>query len=418
MKSSRFMVWGVVLAAILVLPLQSTAADRGTSGKWIATWAASPQAPFGGPGGGLVVEGQTIRERARVSVGGSHLRLRLSNEYCSRPLVLGAVTVGRPLDPATVAEGSLRQVTFGGRDSITVPPGAPIVSDALDFAVKAGEEISISIFLPEKVQSPTEHNLGLRTAIITPPGDFTRQTQVQAAARIESMLLVTAITVPAKAGQKLVVAFGDSITDGNTSTVDAERNWPGNFLRRLRSKGLGDSIALVNHGIGGNQLLKDGAGQSALARFDRDVLGLPGVTHVIILEGINDIGWPGARLGDFELAPLSALPAAGDLIGAYRQMIERAHEHGIKVIGSTLTPFKGTDAPGYYMDSKEPIRQAVNEWIRTSGAFDAVIDWDRTLRDPADPQRMLPRYAARDNLHPSDEGYQAMADALDPKLFR
>ncbi|MCC7411387.1 MAG: SGNH/GDSL hydrolase family protein [Gammaproteobacteria bacterium] len=421
MNIGRSMLRPLMLCAALLmlssLPAAAAAQRTPAPGKWIATWAASPQAPFAGPGGGLTLDGQTIRERVRISVGGHLLRIRLSNEFGHQPLVIGGVTVGRPLDPATVAGNSLRQVTFSGGKSITVPPGAPIVSDAIDYPLEPGSEIAISIYLPEKVTAPTGHNLGLRTAVITPPGDFTHQAKVAIASQTESILLLSAITVPAKAGQRLVVAFGDSITDGNNSTVDGDRNWPGDFLRRLRGRGLGDSIAVVNEAISGNQLRRDGAGQSALARFDRDVLALPGVTHVVILEGINDIGWPGASLGGHPLAPLSELPTAQDLIGAYQQLIARAHEHGIKVLGATLTPFKGTDAPGYYMDSKEPIRAAVNEWIRTAGAFDGVIDWDAALRDPSDPQRLLPRYASPDQLHPSNDGYQAMADAVDPQVF-
>ncbi|MCC7461313.1 MAG: SGNH/GDSL hydrolase family protein [Gammaproteobacteria bacterium] len=384
--------------------------------RWIATWAASPQAPFAAPAA-RSLEGRTIRERMRVSVGGARLRIRISNEFGHKPLVLGSVTIGRPLDPATVAAGSLRQVTFGGSRSITVPPGAPAVSDAIDFRVAAGEEISISLYLARSSEPPTEHSVGLKTAIISPPGDFTQAVQVEMASKTEATLLVTAISVPAKRGQKLVVAFGDSITDGNNSTVDADRNWPGNFLRRLRQLGKGDSIAVVGQAIAGNRLREDGAGPSALARFDRDVLALPGVTHLVVLEGINDIGWPGAKFGDFELAPASALPSAADLIGAYRQLIARARAHGIKVIGGTLLPFKGTDAPGYYSEAKEPLRAAVNEWIRGGGEFDAVIDFDRVMRDPADPHRTLPKYASFDIIHPSNEGYQAMADAVDPKLF-
>lgn len=406
---------GLLLAASMMLP--QAPALAASPQPWIATWAASPQGGFGGMGG-PVIDGQTLRERARVSVGGNSIRLRFSNEYGNQPLVIGAVTVGRPVDPATVEADSLRQVTFGGDKSIRIPPGAPIFSDAIDYPVRPGEEISVSIYLPEKVQGPTSHSLGLKTVIISPQGDFTAAAKLEQASTSESMFLLTAITVPAKKGQKLVVAFGDSITDGNASTVEQEQDWPSHFLRKLRAQGLGDRIAVVNHGIGGNQLLADGAGQSALARFDRDVLALPGVTHMTLLEGINDIGWPGAKMGPRELAPLSALPTAEALINAYRQIIARAHEHGIKVIGSPLTPFKGTDAPGYYMDSKEPIRKAVNEWIRTSGEFDAIVDWDAALRDPSDPDRLLPEYASRDHLHPSHAGYKAMSDALDPKLFR
>ncbi len=216
MKIRNFATWGLVLASVLLLSTQhAVAADRAASGKWIATWAASPQGGFAGMAG-TVVDGQTLRQRARVSVGGSQLRLRLSNEYGSTPLVIGAVSVGRPVDPATVVEGSLRTATFGGRKSITVPPGAPIFTDPIDYPVKAGEEISISIYLPEKVEGPTAHSLGLKTVIISPRGDFTTQTKLETASKSESMFLVTAITASAATS---CCAMAPARTRGPVSTA-------------------------------------------------------------------------------------------------------------------------------------------------------------------------------------------------------
>jgi len=223
----------------------------------------------------------------------------------------------------------------------------------------------------------------------------------------------------------MVVAFGDSLTDGDGATMDADRNWPSDLIRRLQQTPRDSQLAVVNAGIAGNRLLSDcfdvvlGCfGVSALARFDRDALALPGVTHILLLEGINDIGFPGAHLDDHYLADPRDVRTSEELIHAYRQLISRAHARGVMLIGATITPFEGVDLPGYYSESKEALRQAVNAWIRTSGAFDAVIDFDAVLRDPDHPSRLLPRLASRDHLHPNDAGYQAMADAIDLAIFR
>jgi lysophospholipase L1-like esterase len=237
-----------------------------------------------------------------------------------------------------------------------------------------------------------------------------------------SSVLLSAVLVPARRGQRLVVAFGDSITDGDGSTVEADRTWPSALARRLNQRESDGQTAVVNAGIAGNRLLADGfgiksLGISALARFDRDVLSLPGVTHVVLLEGLNDLAFPGATLGGQALADAGETRTVADVIDAYRQLIARAHARGVKVIGATLTPFEGTDVPGYYSDAKEAARQAVNTWIRQSGAFDGVIDFDARLRDERHPARMQARYASDDHLHPNDGGYQAMADGIDLLLF-
>jgi lysophospholipase L1-like esterase len=261
--------------------------------------------------------------------------------------------------------------------------------------------------------------------VVSQHGDHTRAEKIEVGAISKASILVSAVLVPAQTSQRLVVAFGDSVTDGDGSTVDADHNWPSDLVRRLGTTTEGSKLAVVNEGIIGNRLLSDcfiasvGCfGVSALARFDRDVLALPGVTHVVLLEGINDIGFPGAELGGQHLADPNDIRTPADLIGAYRQLISRAHARGIKLIGATITPFEGVDVPGYYSGSKEAVRQAVNKWIRTSGAFDGVIDFDAVLRDPEHPSRLLPRFASEDLLHPNDAGYQAMADAIDLALFK
>jgi lysophospholipase L1-like esterase len=215
------------------------------------------------------------------------------------------------------------------------------------------------------------------------------------------------------------VAFGDSITDGDGSTVDADNNWPGNLVRRLAKTSESSKIAVVNEGIVGNRLLRDGDifGLSALARFDRDALVLPGATHIVLLEGFNDIGFPGAKMAGHYLADPSEVRNVQDITDAYRQLISRAHARSLKVIGVTITPCEGVDVPGYYSEAKETTRQEVNKWIRTSGAFDGVIDFDAVVRDPNHPSRLSPKFAARDHLHPNDAGYKAMADSINLALF-
>ena len=392
---------------------------------WIATWAASPQAAAPDPDEPLLkIEDQTVRERVRLSIAGARIRLRLSNEYGTSPLLVGSATVARPNEPASVKPGSIHAVTFGGRTSVTIPIGAPILSDPVDFPVGFGAEITISLYLPTRVATPTLHALALKRAVVSKRGDYMYRETIEAGTLSESCLLVSAVLVPAQPSQRLVVAFGDSVTDGDGSTLDADRNWPGDLIRRLGKTLEGSRVAVVNEGIAGNRLLSDGSGASeglgasALARFDRDVIALPGVTHVVLLEGVNDIGFAGAKLRGLYLAKPSDIRTPEDLIEAYRQLIGRANTHGIKLIGATITPFEGVDIPGYYSESKEAVRRAVNQWIRNSGSFDGVIDFDAVLRDPDHPGRLLPRFASPDHLHPNDAGYQAMADAINLALFK
>jgi lysophospholipase L1-like esterase len=411
------------LVCLLLFVPQLAGAQRNT---WIATWAASPQSSAPDPHKPLLnIEDQTVRERVRVSIGGAQIRIRLSNEYGSAPLLIGAATVAAPNDPASVRPGSIHIVTFGGNNSVTIPTGAPVLSDPVAFPVASGAEISISLYFPKRVATPTLHALALKRAVVSQHGDHTRAEKIEAGVVSESLILVSAVLVPAQPSQRLVVAFGDSVTDGDGSTVDADRNWPSDLIRRLGKTPEGSKLAVVNAGIVGNRLLSDcfivsaGCfGVSALARFDRDALALPGVTHIVLLEGINDIGVPGAKLGGSYLADPADVRTPEDLINGYRQLISRAHAHGIKLIGATITPFEGVDFPGYYSESKEALRQTVNKWIRASGSFDAVIDFDAVLRDSDHPSRLLPRFTSQDHLHPNDVGYRAMADAIDLALFK
>jgi lysophospholipase L1-like esterase len=419
------------LICLLLIALPRPGAARGAArnarpSAWVATWAASPQSAAPDPREPLLnLEDQTVRERVRVSIGGTQISIRLSNEYGAAPLLVGSATVAVPNGPTSVEPGSIQAVTFAGHHAITIPAGAPVLSDPVAFPVTAGAEISISLYFPQRVATPTLHWLALKRAIVSQRGDHTRAENIEGTAESQSSILVSAVLVPAQPSQRLVVAFGDSVTDGDGSTVDADHNWPSDLIARLGNRPEGSKVAVVNAGLVGNRLLRDcfisSAGcfaLSALARFDRDALALPGVTHIMLLEGINDIGFPGAKLGGHYLADPADVPTSEDLIDAYRQLISRAHAHGLKLIGATISPFEGVDLAGYYSESKEATRQAVNKWIRSSGSFDGMIDFDAVLRDPDHPTRILPRFASKDHLHPNDAGYRAMADAIDLALFK
>jgi lysophospholipase L1-like esterase len=407
-----------VICSLVLIPRLGPAQRE----AWIATWTASPEPTDSDPNQPVLnLQNQTVRERVRISVGGSQVRIRLSNEYGSSPLHVGSVTVAVPDDLASVKSGSIHTVTFGGRDSITIPAGAPALSDPVALPIAHGAEMSISLYFPKRVTAPTWHALALKRAVIS-QGDDTHKEKIQGGTEVRNLILVSAVLVPSAPSQRVIVAFGDSIVDGDGSTVDADRSWPSDLMRRLGKTPEDSQWAVVNEGIAGNRLLSDGPiaslGVSALARFDRDALSVPGVTHIVLLEGINDLGFPGAKLGELSLADPADVRSAEDLIGAYRQLISRAHARGVKVIGSTMTPCEGVDIPGYYSDEKEATRQVVNKWIRTSAAFDGVIDFDAVVRDPDHPSRLLPRLASEDHLHPNDAGYQAMADAIDLTVFQ
>jgi lysophospholipase L1-like esterase len=388
---------------------------------WIATWATSLQSGSPNPREPLLnVDDQTVRERVRVSIGGNQIRFRFSNECGSSPLLIGSATVALPTDASQVKRESIQTLTFEGHNSITIPPGAPVLSDPIMFPVKAGTEISISIYFPKRVATPTLHASAFKHAVISQSGDLTHAEKIDAAATSTALISLAAVLVQAEQPKRLVVAFGDSITDGDGSTVDADNNWPGNLVRRLAKTSESSKIAVVNEGIVGNRLLHDGDifGVSALARFDRDALVLPGVTHIVLLEGINDICFPGAKMDGQYLADPADAPSVQDITNAYQQLISRAHARGVKVIGVTITPCEGADIPGYYSATKEATRQKVNEWIRTSRAFDGVIDFDAVMRDPNHRSQLLPKFASKDHLHPNDAGYRAMADSIDLNLFR
>jgi lysophospholipase L1-like esterase len=402
----------LVFAALLGVPPLAAAADPNADNaaqRWVGTWAASPQAA---EPPGATLEDQTVRQVVRTSVAGSMVRVRLSNEFGTTPLVIGAASVARHGGGAAIVAGSDVPLTFGGRPGITLAPGAPALSDPVDFDVPALGDVVVSIYLPKASVPRTVHSLATATTYISPPGNYAAAVVMPTAATAQSWLFFTGLTVDASRRNLAIVALGDSITDGYASTLDANRRWPDRLAARLQASARTAHLAVLNHGISGNRTSFDLVGPNVQARLDRDVLNAPGAGFVILLAGINNIGIPGA----FGLTDQAV--SADDIIAGHQQIIARARERGLKIFGGTLTPFEGTIFPGYYTPEGEAKRQAVNQWIRSSGAFDAVIDFDMAIRDPAQPTRMLPAYDSGDHLHPNDAGYQAMANFIDLRLFR
>lgn len=409
------------VAAIAFLSLASPALHaeednyaNGFNGRWVATWTASadrniyPTAPKSFPAA------TTIRQIVHTSVGGNQLRLRLSNEFGTAPVTIGPVHVALSAGGAKIAPNSDRTVTFGGKTTTTLYAGAPLISDPIDLPIAPLSDVAISLFLPNTTTLGTIHNYAAQTAYVS-SGDNTAAPDQSSPALYTSRFYVSGLLVKAQNQPRTVVAFGDSITDGQNATTDANKRWPDVLSRRLNGNGPWGAFAVLNQGIAGNRVLADLAGVSALARYDRDVLSLPGVQWVVLLEGINDIGFPGTSL-----APTSPLVNADEIINGYKQIIVRSRQHGIRIMGGTLTPFRGSEVPypNYWSAQKEATRQTVNRWIRTSGAFDAVVDFDAAVRDPASPQNLLPSFDSGDHLHPNDAGYAAMANAVNLSTLR
>jgi lysophospholipase L1-like esterase len=384
----------------------------------VVAWGASPAPQLSDEAqmrtAKLLFDNQTIREIVHTSIASDTVRVRLSNAYGKQAVEIGAVHIALQDKGSSIAAGSDQAVTFGGRPSVSIAPNAQALSDPVKLTAPAGN-LAISIFLPHAASGAGIHYGAQQTAYIG-PGDLTGAAEMAEPATITSWVFLTGVDALAAEGASTLVAFGDSITDGARSTVDANHRWPDILAERLRARRAGKPIGVLDAGIGGNRVLFDPTnvrfGVNALARFDRDVLAQPGVKYVIVLEGINDLGHPGSS------APLSETVNADDIIAGLKQMIERAHEHGLKIFGATLTPFEGTTIQGYFSAEKEAKRKAVNEWIRTGKAFDGVIDFEKAARDPEHPDRMLPVNDGGDHLHPGDAGYKAMAEAIDLSLFK
>jgi lysophospholipase L1-like esterase len=343
----------------------------------------------------------------RLSLGGERIRVTVSNMLGAQPLIIGAVHAALAADAGGIQEQTDRTVTFARKPSVVVPPGAVWVSDPVDLKVPPLGDLAISLYLPEDTGPPTTHTVGLRRAYIV-PGDATSRSRLADATETYAYLWLSSVDVLAPAETFTIVALGDSITDGYATTRDANQAWPALLAARLAGNQRTRHVGVVNQGISGNQLLRNGAGLSALARFDRDVLTRAGAGWVILLEGINDINIRGR-------SEAAGALTAEDLIGGYEQIIARARAAGLQVMGATLTPQEGQRTA---TERTESIRQAVNQWIRTAKGFDAVVDFDAVLRDPTRPARLRPEFDPGDHIHPNDAGNQAMAQAFDLAVFR
>ncbi|MGO4379305.1 SGNH/GDSL hydrolase family protein [Pseudoduganella sp. RAF19] len=443
-----------IIAAVAAASIATTAA----ADDWITTWYASPQPTWGAEFAlptnvPAVLEGQTVREVVRTSAGGTRLRVSFSNRYGSEPLIIGEARIARTVPntaantpasgqpasgaaagadstPAAVATaarasmaatggatsavdvGSTAVLTFGGHRSVTIAPGQTATSDALDFVLPPLQRLTISTWLPQRAPTTTFHWGTWQTGYIA-SGNATAAANLDGAQLLQGRAFLSAVEVAGgdTRQHRTVVAFGDSLTDGNGSTPDQNRRWPDYLAGRLAQQGIG----VANAGIAGARLLGDKMGVKAADRFQHDVLDQPGVGTVVVLMGINDIGWPGSAF-----APQDAPATAEQLIAAYRQLIARAHAANVRIIGATLPPYEGslqgTPFEGHHTPAKDAVRRQVNEWIRHSGAFDTVADFDAALRDPAHSTRLLPAYDCGDHLHPSDAGYAAMAEVVQKVL--
>lgn len=374
---------------------------------WVGTWTTAPAPAETG-----AFNNQTLRMTMRASLGGSELRVRFSNAYGRRPLDIGAAHIALREGGAGIVAGSDRRLGFGGAPGATIAAGAVLFSDpvALDLAPLA--DLAVSLYLPGEVLNDFQitGRYARQTNYVSPPGDFTAAPVMPIASLTSDWFFVCGVDVRAGAEAGGIVTLGDSLTDGNISTMDAFCRWPDQLARRLAARRGGRPMAVMNEGLGGNRILFDLRGDSGLRRFDRDVLAQPGVTHAIVMLGTNDLRNRWKKLEEE--------PIAAQMIAGLKQMAVRAHSAGVAIIGATLTPFGNeTYMAGAWNPQREATRAAVNQWLREGGAFDAVADFDEALRDPEHPTQMLPKYDCGDGLHPSDLGYTRMGDAIDLSLF-
>jgi lysophospholipase L1-like esterase len=398
----RYYLHNAAIWAAMTLAGNALAEDART--HWVTSWYAAPQPgwdsqfvlPMNVP---AVLDHQTVREYVRISAGGERIKLVFSNRYGKAPLAIGAASV--------MMREVTREVTFEGTRQVTIAPGATVTSDPIALSVAPLSQLEVTTYLPKRT-AITGFHWGASQNISIAAGNASRAAEFSQATRAEGRLFLSAVLVDALPGGRTVVALGDSITDGNGSTPDADRRWPDFLARRLAPHG----VAVANAGISGARLLKDGMGEGALARFEQDVLGQPGVSDVIVLLGINDIGWPGSPF-----APAETMVTLDELTAGFRWLAATAHINGIRITVGTLPPFEGalegTPFAGHYNPQKEALRLRLNDWIRSAGIFDAVVDFDAVLRDPARPQRLRVQFDSGDHLHPGDAGYRKMADAID-----
>ncbi len=387
--------------------------------RWTGTWAASPCPP---PAPGertqpLLLHNESLRLIVHTSIGGDAVRIRLSNTFGKAPLKIGAAHIGLRDSGSRIRTGTDHTLHFSGRSFIEIPAGASVLSDPESLSVPAMADLAVSLYVPGDVTDVTLHQLALQTSYRT-NGDTTAEADWASATTINTWPYLTEVEVTSRQPQRAIVAIGSSTTDGYHSTPDANRRWPDVLAQRLQATPATRGIALLNQGVSGNRVMHDGRGPSgaaygpsAIARFDRDVLAMAGVDTMIMMEGGNDINHPGGS------APIEETITPDDLIVGYKQIIARAHEHGIRVILGTIMPFEGS-VPAAVQPERERFRLAVNQWILNNHDADGVIDFATTITDPAHPARFAPQFDSGDHLHPNDAGYKAMADHIDIKLLQ
>lgn len=394
-----------LLLCSLAVPMPARAA---TGAHWVGSWSAAPDSsdpPF---------ETQTIRQIVRISIGGSNVRLRLSNLFGTKPITLGPVHLAVHAKGSSTQPGTDHIVTFDGKSSVIIAKGAEVLSDAVAFPVAPLQELAVSMYVPGRTGASTIHGVGNQTAFITLQGDATAATRFPAGEISSSRFFLTDVEVSAGIADCAIAVIGDSISDGVGSTQDLNARWPDALAERLQGDQALASIAVLNEGIAGNRILHDGRdpflGPSALSRFDRDALNRPYVRYVLLLEGINDIAAASTFAGTTDDV------SAQQIIDGMKSLIKRAHDKGKVIFGATLMPYAGAEWP-FYSAAGEAKRQAVNAWIRSAGAFDGVVDFDRVIRDPVHPDHLLPAFDSGDHLHPNDAGHRAMAAAIDMHML-
>src|SRR5271154_2136877 len=395
---------------LLALCFSSVLSAAESNAHWVGTWAASPMAAknptakFGAPG----TDGTTLREIVHISIGGPSVRVILTNEFGLDPLTIGAAQIALSSGTSAITAGSATPLAFAGSSSVTIPPGALIISDPVAIKVAPASDLAVSLFLPDQpVNQVTLHPFADQTNYLV-PGNVVGDASLDTPTTFFTWDFLKGIDVTADNKSASIVTFGDSITDGAHSTRDANARWPDILARRLLADKKTANLGVLNEGIGGNRILHDTTGPSALARFDRDVLAQAGVKYLVIMESINDIGHATDPTKPYDIV------SADDLIAGLAQLATRAHTHGIRVYGTTLTPFVGAK---YQSPAGEQMRQAINQWIRTTNQLDGVIDFDKVTTDPTPPGMFLVLDDSGDHLHPGDAGYKAMGESIDLKLF-
>jgi lysophospholipase L1-like esterase len=399
------------LALLFCCAITSNIASAATPpDHWVGTWAASPMAAnnpgakFGAPG----TDGTTLREIVHVSLGGSSVRVTLTNEFGLDPLTIGAAQIALSSGASGITAASATPLTFGGQTSIIIPPGALVVSDPAALKFAPFSNLAVTLFLPDQpVNQLTLHPFADQTNYLV-PGNVISAATLEAPTPFYTWDFLKGIDVTGDEKSASIVTFGDSITDGAHSTRDANARWPDVLAHRLLADKKTAHLGVLNQGIGGNRILHDTTGPSALARFDRDVLAQTGIKYLVIMESINDIGHATDPNKPYDVV------TADDLIAGLSQLATRAHTHGIKVYGATLTPFVGAK---YQSPAGEEMRQTINKWIRTTNKIDGVIDFDKVTTDLTHPGMFLPLDDSGDHLHPGDAGYKAMGESIDLNLF-